>query len=182
MVLQSSSRCFMEWEADGWRSSAFSAYGELLRETEDAASFLASYIAHPLTLSVALTFYVAMVASRVYHSRYYCFSDVFKSFSKTDNGTVSITVQLSTTARAHPYPPEPFESRLNALSHLDGGFYWKNLQQRRSNIQGCCSLDVAKISAKDNESLFGIIEQGICARAINMHANEILWSGLSLLC
>lgn len=53
-------------------------------------------------------------------------SDVFKSYSKPDNGTVSVAVQLSTTARAHPYPPEPFESRLDALSHLDGGFYWRN--------------------------------------------------------
>lgn len=53
-------------------------------------------------------------------------SHVFKSYSKTDNETVSITVQLSPTARAHPYPPEPFESRLDALSHLDGGFYWRN--------------------------------------------------------
>lgn len=54
------------------------------------------------------------------------FSDGFKSDSKSNNGTVSITVQLSTTARAHPYPSEPIESRLDTLSHLDAGFYWRN--------------------------------------------------------
>lgn len=172
----------MEWGADGWHSSIFSAYGELLRETEAAASFLASYFAHPLTLNVALTFYIAMAASHVYHSRYYCFLRCFQKLFKNwqwdcvrhssafnnSQSTPLSTGALSTTIRR----PVPLRRRL----------LLEKSKQRRSNIQGCCSLDVAKISAKDNESVFGIIEQGICARAINMHANETLWSGLSLLC
>lgn len=59
---------------------------------------------------------------------------------------MSVTVQLSTTVRTHPYPPESFESTLDALSHLDGGFSFEKSRQQRSDIQGCCSLDVAKIS------------------------------------
>lgn len=172
----------MEWEADGWYSSTFFAYGELLSETEAAASFLASHIAHPLTLNVALTFYIAMAVSHIYHSRYYCFLSCFQKLFKNWQWDCVHHSSAFNNSQSTPLSTRTFWIAMRRPVPLRWRLLLEKSKQRRSSTQGCCSLDVAKIFAKDNESLFGIIVQGICAQAINMHANETLWSGLSLLC
>ena len=83
----------------------------------------------------------------------------------------------------HINPKPPFQSQLEVLSHLVHlVLLEKSKQQQRLNIQECCSSDDAKIPAKDNKSLFGISSRVSASEAINTHADEMWWSGFSLLC